>query len=84
MKYLLLIFLLGLLFLILGFKRARPPRRPEAPAAPPPAPAKPGAQPMISCAHCGLHLPEAEALPGRGGLFCSAAHRAAHEGGQDS
>jgi uncharacterized protein len=84
MKYLILIVLLALLFFVLGFKRARP-RRPEAPPAPPAKPAAaPDAQPIVSCAHCGLHLPQAEALPGRGGLFCSAAHRAAHEASQDS
>ena len=49
---------------------------------PPPA-ARPGdtgaPQPMLSCAHCGVHLPRDEALPGRGGVFCDAAHRAAFE-----
>jgi uncharacterized protein len=34
---------------------------------------------MLSCAHCGVHLPRDEALPGRGGVFCDAAHRAAYE-----
>jgi uncharacterized protein len=34
---------------------------------------------MLSCAHCGLHLPRDEALPGRGGVFCSEAHRSAYE-----
>ena len=37
------------------------------------------AQPMLTCAHCGTHLPRDEALPGRGGVFCDAAHRAAFE-----
>ena len=36
-------------------------------------------QPMLSCAHCGLHLPRDEALPGRGGVFCGDLHRAAYE-----
>jgi uncharacterized protein len=36
-------------------------------------------QPMIACAHCGVHLPRDEALPGRGGVFCGDAHRAAYE-----
>ena len=36
-------------------------------------------QPMIACAHCGVHLPRDEALPGRGGVFCGEAHRAAYE-----
>jgi uncharacterized protein len=36
-------------------------------------------QAMIACAHCGVHLPRDEALPGRGGVFCGDAHRAAFE-----
>ncbi len=36
-------------------------------------------QEMIACVHCGVHLPRGEALPGRGGVFCGAAHRAAFE-----
>jgi uncharacterized protein len=76
MKFLFLILGLGLLAFVLGFKGARPrPPQPRAPEpAPPPQPAS-----MISCAQCGLHLPKDEALPGRGGSFCSAAHRAAYE-----
>jgi uncharacterized protein len=36
---------------------------------------------MVACAHCGVHLPRSEAVPGRDGLlFCGAAHRLAHEG----
>lgn len=35
---------------------------------------------MLACAHCGLHLPRNETLPGRdGGVYCSEAHRAAAE-----
>jgi uncharacterized protein len=34
---------------------------------------------MLRCAQCGLHLPSAEALPGRGGVFCGEAHRSAYE-----
>ncbi|BEP57503.1 uncharacterized protein J2W25_000935 [Variovorax boronicumulans] len=35
-------------------------------------------QAMVRCAHCGLHLPAADALPGPdGAVFCSAAHRQA-------
>jgi len=82
MKYLLLILLLALVFFILGMKRARPPldkggqaRSPADPAA------QDGAQSltMVSCAHCGLHLPRDEALPGKGGVFCGPAHRSAFE-----
>ena len=39
-------------------------------------------QEMIACAHCGVHLPRDEALPGRGGVFCGDAHRAAFEKAQ--
>lgn len=36
-------------------------------------------QTILACAYCGLHLPRDEALPGRGGIFCGEAHRAAFE-----
>ena len=33
---------------------------------------------MVSCAHCGVHLPRSDALPAPdGALYCSAAHRLA-------
>ena len=37
-------------------------------------------QQMVSCAHCGVHLPQSDALPSADGLgdapwFCSAEHR---------
>ncbi|HEV8691415.1 MAG TPA: PP0621 family protein [Ideonella sp.] len=36
----------------------------------------PGPQAMVSCAHCGLHLPQPDALEGEGGRhYCSAEHR---------
>jgi uncharacterized protein len=38
---------------------------------------------MIACAHCGVHLPRDEALPGRGGVFCGDAHRTAFEKAQN-
>lgn len=34
---------------------------------------------MLTCAHCGMHMPRDEALPGKGGVYCSAAHRAIAE-----
>ena len=52
-------------------------RRPKSDAARPSSP-----QPMIACAYCGVHLPRDEALPGRGGVFCGDAHRAAFEAAQ--
>jgi uncharacterized protein len=67
----LLLFLLALvvlLWLLRGsWRRTRPP------------PKSPGQALMLRCAQCGLHLPRDEALPGRGGVFCGAAHREAFE-----
>ncbi|MEO8123509.1 MAG: PP0621 family protein [Burkholderiales bacterium] len=34
---------------------------------------------MVACSQCGLHMPRSEALPGRGGHFCSDVHRAEFE-----
>lgn len=75
MKFLLLLIAVFVLFWLLrgGLRRAR---RPPPASKPPPTEAP---QPMLRCAHCGLHLPRDEALPGRGGVFCGAAHRAAFE-----
>lgn len=68
-----LIAVFALLWLLRGGLSRRPPPRPPEPrgAAPP--------QPMLACAQCGVHLPRDEALPGRGGVFCGEAHRAAFE-----
>ena len=75
MKYLVLILVV---LAVLWFLRAGV-HRGEAPKPKPgPAPAPKGEN-MVSCAHCGLHLPSSEALPGRGGMFCGEAHRAAYE-----
>lgn len=77
MKYLLLLLLLAGFFFVLGLRRSRP-REPEARKPRPPAPP----QAMLSCAECGMHLPADEALPGKGGVFCSAAHRSSFEARQ--
>ncbi len=55
-----------------GATRRKPPRPPAAGSAAEP-------QPMLACAKCGVHLPRDDALPGRGGVFCSEAHRTAFE-----
>ena len=79
LKFLLILLLIAFVSFMLGVKRARPPeRRPEAP---PPVPPQPPLKDIVSCRQCGLHLPQDEALPGRGGMFCSAAHRSAYEAG---
>lgn len=71
MKY--LIWLLVILAAIWAFKRSRRAVNPPAEKATPPA----GPANMVGCAHCGLHLPQEEAVTGEKGLYCSTEHRAA-------
>ena len=74
MKYLVLLAVLVIAYLL--WRNARIERR-----APPPAPggrpdAVPGPQEMVSCPVCGLHLPKADAVTGANGvLYCSHDHR---------
>lgn len=73
MKFLILIVVV---LLVLWVMRGKRPQGPSARTAePPPMPQ----EPMLACAQCGLHLPKGEALPGRGGVFCSESHRAIYE-----
>lgn len=76
MKFaLLLLAVFVLLWLLRSSLRGR-----RGPPAPPPAnPSDEAPKPMLTCAHCGVHLPRDEALPGRGGVFCDSAHRTAFE-----
>ena len=73
MKFLLLLFaVFALLWLLRRTVRNKLPPRADAPPAVVP-------HEMVACAMCGLHLPRAEALPGRGGVFCGEEHRTAFE-----
>ncbi|HEX6708199.1 MAG TPA: PP0621 family protein [Albitalea sp.] len=75
MKYLLvLLIVLAVLWLARSSRRPLPPR-PD----PRQDPAPDRQQAIVACAHCGLHLPRDEALPGRGGVFCGEAHRTEYE-----
>jgi len=76
MKYLLF---LVVVFVLLWLLRGAMTSRRRGGAAPPPQ----APQEMIACAHCGVHLPRDEALPGRGGVFCGDAHRTAFEKAQN-
>ena len=49
---------------------------PDAAVKASPVPEK---QALLACAHCGVHLPANESLPGRGGVFCDESHRKAFE-----
>jgi uncharacterized protein len=91
-KLLFWIVLLAVVAFMLGFKRGRPAPREDRGGAPSPSPSASSTPPpparelesMVSCVECGTHLPAGEAVPGRGGPFCSVAHRAAHEARLDA
>jgi len=75
MKYLVLILVvIAVLWLVRASRR-----RVDAPRPGPAAAESQKKETMLACAYCGLHLPGSEALPGRGGVFCGEAHRAAYE-----
>ena len=77
MKYLVLVLVIGLVAFLLGFKGRVAPRPKSGSGASSKAPLE-----MVRCAECGMHLPEFEALPGRGGQFCSVEHRSRFEARQ--
>jgi uncharacterized protein len=71
MKYLVLIGVLLVVYLLWSSKRRA---QKEESSAPPARPALP--QDMVRCPVCSVHLPRADALPGGNGLlYCSAEHR---------
>ena len=71
MKYLFL--LLVVLVVIWALKRGRAVNT----SAPTQAEQAPKPSEMVTCAHCGIHLPHEEAVTGQKGLYCSTEHRAA-------
>lgn len=77
MKYLVLLLVIGVVFMLLGVKRREPQQRNGAKSGKGAGSAS--TVEMVRCAECGMHLPEFEALPGRGGQFCSAEHRTRFE-----
>ena len=70
------IIILALVVALVVWWLTRSRRSAPAPEAPTP---KTIPQDMVACDHCGLHLPRLDALPGRGGVFCSDEHRREHE-----
>jgi uncharacterized protein len=71
MKYLFI--LLVVLVIIWAIKRGRAKPSADRPAAS--EAAKPSE--MVTCAHCGIHLPHDEAVTGEKGVYCSTEHRTA-------
>lgn len=76
MKYLLVVLVVVVvLWLML---RQRKPQRPPSGARASSTPAQgAGAQTMVQCQHCGVHLPRADAVLDLRGAFCSPAHQLA-------
>ena len=70
MKY--LIWILVILLAIWAFKRSRRVKSDAPKEQPPATPTN-----MAVCLHCGIHLPQDEAVTGEKGLYCSTEHRAA-------
>ena len=73
MKYLLLAVLVGVALWLFSARR-------RGPRVPPPAKRSGQAEPtpMLACTHCGVHLPQAEALADSAGRpYCTEAHRRA-------
>ena len=66
----------GLLLLVVvlvgvGWWRLR--KRAQTPPVPPTTPTS--AERMVHCAHCGLHLPQTDAIAADGVFFCSKEHQ---------
>lgn len=80
MKYLLVLAVVLVAFYIWRNNRAADAREHEQ-AAPPPRPAPPTApDAMVTCRHCGLHLPSQDAVKGTLGYYCGHEHRRLAEG----
>jgi uncharacterized protein len=69
MNKLLLLLLVGIVvYLLLRQRRRVGGNRKSSP--PPPSP-----EVMVSCAHCGLHIPASESMQAGGRYYCSDEHR---------
>jgi uncharacterized protein len=73
----LLILLLAVLAGVWLWRRGR---QPTPLRRPPPQDGQAPALPMVRCGRCGTHVPGHEAVAGRRGSYCSAAHRRESEG----
>ena len=81
MRFLLL---LGLVLLVVWlFRGGRRVSRSDTavpPPSPPSASQEMSSEEMVVCQHCGVHLPQGEAVSGAAGWFCCAAHRDVRDG----
>lgn len=67
MRYLILLILVVAAILLVRRLSRRPPSGPQGPTAP--------AGNMVRCAHCGLYLPEDDAVRDGERFYCSPEHR---------
>jgi len=67
-------FFLVLVAVLIGVWLFRSGRQDKVTREKPPAP-PPGPQEMVNCPVCGVHFPQADAVSGRNGLYCSDEHR---------
>lgn len=81
MKYLLVLAVLLVAVQVWRYNRATEARE-RAAQPPPPKPAPKAALPdaMVTCRHCGLHLPSQDAVRGTLGYYCGKAHQRLAEG----
>ena len=69
MKYLLLIALVAVIRWVVKNRSGRPVHRSSQKSAAP--------EMMVTCAHCGVHMPQSDSVVEGGVHFCSEAHRQA-------
>jgi uncharacterized protein len=81
MKYLLVVAVVAVAFWLWRNNRqnAKVQQKKSAPAQPK-APQVGPPQPMLQCAACGVHLPATDAVVGKRGSYCTAAHLSLREG----
>lgn len=75
LKFLLVLLVVGIGVWSLVSRLRGPRRDADSPAGSGKAPASNLPVAMVACAHCGLHLPAADAVPDGARLYCSDAHR---------
>jgi uncharacterized protein len=74
-RLLFFVLLAAVIYFAWRWLRASQSRPPQAGAAPPEAAT--ASEPMVRCAHCGVHLPRSTALPRGEHYYCCEEHRQA-------
>ena len=77
--FLLLVLFFVVVWLFRGGRRRGERGTPPQPSVAPSDDAQSSSESIVACMHCGLHLPQGEAVSGDAGWFCGDAHRLAHD-----